>query len=271
MRIEKRVMLVTGSTDGIGRETALELAGMGARIFLHGRNEQKGKATLEAIRDKTGNEKLEYLNADFASLENVRKLASLVREKTDKLHVLINNAGVFMRQRELTAEGYEMTFGVNHLAHFLLTHLLLDLLKASKPSRIITVASVVHNPNEVDFDNLQGEKYFSGMEQYALSKLCNIWFTRELARRLEGTGVTANCLHPGGIATKLLRTGFHPGGAPVTVGAQTPVYLATSPDVEGVTGKYFVNKRAASLSGFAANDELALKMWEVSERLTGIG
>ena len=188
----------------------------------------------------TGNSAIEGIVANFEDLGQVQSLSGAVHGMIDHLDVLINNAGVSERTRHLTADGFEVTFGVNHLAHFLLTILLLDLLCVAAPSRIITVASQTH-ASTLDFTNLQGEREFQEYDQYAMSKLCNILFTCELADRLGGSGITANCLHPGVIDTKMLRQNYGPGvGSPVTEGSKTSVFLATAQEVEEVTGKYFV-------------------------------
>jgi NAD(P)-dependent dehydrogenase (short-subunit alcohol dehydrogenase family) len=270
-----RTVLVTGSTDGIGKATAMDLAHKGAKVLLHGRNSEKGRAVLEEIRRITGNDSLEFFRADFSSQRQVRMLAAEIKESQDKLHVLINNAGTFSQQRRLTEDGLEMTFAVNHLAPFLLTHELLDLLKDSTlkdnaPSRIVTVASIAHWDAKVDWTNLQGERRYDGFQAYALSKLGNILFTYALARRLkvQGTGVTANCLHPGVTRTKLLRAGFgdYPGAAPEE-GAKTSVYLASSHDVENVSGLYFENRRPARSSPQSYGQELQERFWQVSMTL----
>jgi NAD(P)-dependent dehydrogenase (short-subunit alcohol dehydrogenase family) len=269
MTMEDRVALVTGSTDGIGRETALGLARLGGRVLLHGRDPRKGRTVLEELRRKTGNENLELFWADLSSQRQVRSMAAEIKRRHGRLHVLLNNAGVFMKERRLTEDGFEMTFAVNHLAPFLLTHVLLDLLQRSAPSRIITVSSVAHFGATVDWSNLQGERRFDGYEAYALSKLCNILFTYELAGRLEGTKVTANCLHPGVIRTKLLRAGFGdiPGDDPEK-GAKTPIYLASSPEVEGLSGLYFEGLRPGRTSPLSRDRRLQKKLWQISERLT---
>jgi NAD(P)-dependent dehydrogenase (short-subunit alcohol dehydrogenase family) len=264
-----RTVLVTGSTDGIGRETALELAMMGANVLIHGRNEEKGQRAMEDIRHKSGNGQIELYIADLSSQRQVRKLAKDVMEKHDRLHVLINNAGVYMQERRLTEDGIEMTLAVNFLAPFLLTGLLQDLLKRSAPSRIINVSSVAHMSASVDWTNLQGENGYDGYSAYALSKLALILFTYRLAEKLRGTGVTANCLHPGVINTKLLRAGFGHGGSSVEEGASTPVYLASSPDVENVTGKYFKDRRIAQSSNLTRYEDLQERFWRLGEELTG--
>ncbi len=265
-----RTILVTGSTDGIGKATATELARRGAKVLLHGRNSEKGRAVLEEIRRITGNDSLEFFKADLSSLRQVRDLAAEVKDRHDQLHVLINNAGTFSSRRQMTEDGLEMTFAVNHLAPFLLTHELLDLLKGSAPSRIVTVASIAHWNAKVDWNNLQGERHYDGFQAYALSKLGDILFTYALARRLqaEGAKVTANCLHPGVIRTKLLHAGFgdYPGAAPEE-GAKTSVYLACSPDVEDVSGLYFENRRPSRSSPKSHDMELQERFWQISMKL----
>jgi NAD(P)-dependent dehydrogenase (short-subunit alcohol dehydrogenase family) len=268
-KVNDKTILITGSTDGIGKQTALDLAKTGATILLHGRNPPKGERVLHEIRKETGNGRIEIFIADLASLKQVRSLAEQVRQNHNTIHVLINNAGVYENTHKITPDGFEMSFAVNHLAPFLLTYLLLDLLKRGAPSRIINVSSIAHS-SSIDFENLQGEKRYGGYEAYALSKLCNILFTYKLARMLQGTGVTVNCLHPGTISTKLLKTGWGMGGSPVTHGSRTSVYLATAPELEGVTGKYFINRKQNKSSGISYNQETQTKLWHISEQLTGI-
>lgn len=266
--MSEKTVLVTGSTDGIGRQTALELAEMGATVLLHGRDDEKGRAVLADIARRTGNNRLDFFRADLASFREIRQLAAAVLGKYPRLDVLINNAGVYEPHRRLSADGIEMTLAVNHLAPFLLTGLLLPLLKKSAPARIIIVSSMAH-ASSVDFDNLQGEKGYSGYQAYATSKLCNILFTFELAERLAGSGVTANCLHPGVINTKLLQAGWGMGGAPPEEGARTPVYLASAPELQHVSGKYFRDMRVARPAAVAYDREARRKCWEISEQLTG--
>src|SRR5512135_2797082 len=198
-------MLVTGSTDGIGKETALELARRGATVILHGKDPGRCQRALDDAVKVTRNPSLGCFAADLASLAEVRKLAQDITRQYERLDVLVNNAGVFMTSRRLSTDGYEMTFAVNHLAPFLLTHLLLDLLKKSAPSRVITLTSVAHQRATLDLDNLQGDKGFTAYGAYALSKLGNVLFTYELAERLRGSGVAVLCVHPGVVGTKLLR------------------------------------------------------------------
>jgi NAD(P)-dependent dehydrogenase (short-subunit alcohol dehydrogenase family) len=269
-----KVVLITGSTDGIGKQSAIELAAKDATVIVHGRDKNKGLTVVDEIISKTKNNKIDFLLSDFSSLGQVRTLAEEIKSKYNKLDVLINNAGVFMKNRVLSKDGFEMTFAVNHLSYFLLTNLLLDLLIKSSPSRIINVASMVHQSADFDFDNLMGDKHYSGYNTYAISKLANIMFTYKLSEKLKGTGVTVNCLHPGGINTKLLHEGFGGGGRSVEVGAKIPVHLASSPKVENVTGKYFI-KRLRDLrvhetpsSQISYDRNFQEKLWELSAKLT---
>jgi NAD(P)-dependent dehydrogenase (short-subunit alcohol dehydrogenase family) len=250
--------LVTGSSDGIGKQTALELARGGAHVIVHGRSEERAAAAASAVGAA------EIWVCDFGSLEEVRAAASRLPPGID---VLINNAGVYLQRRQLTKDGYETTFQVNHLAPFLLTNLLLPSL--GKGARIVNVSSQVHSSGVLAWEDLMGEKNFSGYGAYAQSKLANLLFTRELARRQQKA--TVNALHPGVIGTKLLRGGFGGmGGGSPEQGAATPVYLATSKEVEGVTGKYFVQRREARPAPQALDDEAARRLWDVSARLVRI-
>jgi NAD(P)-dependent dehydrogenase (short-subunit alcohol dehydrogenase family) len=269
--MEGRTVLITGSTDGIGKATALGLARMGARVMLHGRDQEKGRRVLEEIIRTTGSDQLDLFIADLSSQKQVRKLAADVVERHERLNVLINNAGTFQFERSLTEEGLETTFAVNYLAPFLLTHELLKLLEESRPSRIVNVASIAHRSASIDWSNLQGERHYYGHDAYALSKLCVIIFTYALSERLEGTGVTANCLHPGVIKTKLLREGFgdYPGDTPEN-GARTSIYLASSPEMEGVSSKYFENQRPARSSDISYNRMIQKRLWKISVELTGL-
>jgi NAD(P)-dependent dehydrogenase (short-subunit alcohol dehydrogenase family) len=209
--------------------------------------------------------------ADLSSLAEVRRLAGEVLEATGQLHVLVNNAGIYMERRVLTPDGLETTFAVNHVAPFLLTNLLLPRLRQSAPSRIVTVASVAHRSGYLEWDNLNGEEAYDGYSAYAMSKLCNILFTYELAERLRGTGVTANCLHPGVVDTKLLQAGFPgQGGLSVREGARLPVHLASSPEVEGVTGEYFAAGQPQRSAGLTYDGPIRRRLWELSCRLTGL-
>ncbi|MBW1703841.1 MAG: SDR family oxidoreductase [Deltaproteobacteria bacterium] len=264
--MKDKTILITGSTDGIGKQTALDLAKMGATVLLHGRNPGRADTVLKEIRKSTGNDNIEVFIADLASLTQVRHLAEQVRQRHGRLDVLINNAGVYETRHRVSKDGFEMTLAVNHLAPFFLTLLLLDLIIKSSPGRIINVSSQVH-ASGIDFDNLQAEKYYSAYEAYSLSKLCNVLFTYELAERLKQTGVTVNCLHPGVIDTKLLKAGWGMGGSPVTQGAKTSVYLAAAPELSTVTGKYFKNMKPEKSSGISYDVETRKRLWRISERL----
>jgi NAD(P)-dependent dehydrogenase (short-subunit alcohol dehydrogenase family) len=268
--MHNKVVLITGSTDGIGRQAALELAAHGFTVFVHGRSIFRARNVAEEIRTATGNKYVEFLAADLSSQRQVRELASEISKRCDALHVLINNAGVFMNERQVTEDGLELSFAVNHLAPFLLTNLLLGLLQKSAPARIITVSSMVHAQGKIDFSDLQSEKRFAGYDAYALSKLGNVLFTYELAERLQGTGVTVNCLHPGVIATKLLRAAFDSDGASRADGAATMIYLASSPEVEQATGKYYQENRETRSAASTYDTALRKKFWHISEQLTGI-
>ncbi|MFP4374876.1 MAG: SDR family oxidoreductase [Spirochaetaceae bacterium] len=262
-------VLITGSTDGIGKETARELARRGMEVIVHGRTEDRAAAAAADIARAVPEAGLETLGGNLSSLDQVRAMAQEVRRRFDRLDVLINNAGVMTNTRQESEDGYELAFAVNHLAHFLLTNLLLDAIIDSSPARIITVSSMVHASGEIRFDDLQMRHGYSGYRAYAQSKLANVLFTYELARRLEGTGVTANALHPGVIATKLLHVSFSGGGS-VEEGARTPVFLAVSEEVASTTGAYFSEGRAVRSSSRSYDEQLARRLWDVSEELTGL-
>jgi retinol dehydrogenase-14 len=275
----EKVCLITGATSGIGRATAMGLANMGASAVMVGRDRGRGEAALAEIKEKSGNASVDLMLADLSSQEEIRRLADEFKEAHPRLDVLINDAGLFRSKRITTADGMEMTFAVNHLASFFLTNLLLDVLKASAPSRIVNVSSGDHTNGTIDFDDLQGEKGYKGAKAYSQSKLANVLFTYELARRLEGTGVTANCLHPGAG----VRTNFGSGVSgvfgfmvralrPLMIspekGAETSIYLASSPEVEGLSGRYFVKKAEARSSDMSYDERLARRLWEGSAQLT---
>jgi NAD(P)-dependent dehydrogenase (short-subunit alcohol dehydrogenase family) len=266
----KRTVLVTGATDGIGRETALALAGSGMRVLVHGRDRRRTESTCDELRARVPGTQAEPLVADLSSLAAVRSLAAEVRSRTGRLDVLIHNAGVFMKRRQLSGDGYEMTFAVNHLAPFLLTALVGDLLAASAPARVVTVSSVAHQRGKLDFDNLQSERSFDGYGAYSTSKLANVLFAFELAARRCLDGITSNALHPGVVTTKLLHEGFGSTGISPADGARNSVYLATSPEVEGISGMYFDNFRPGRVAPAAEQADLRDRLWIVSERLTGL-
>ena len=280
-RMSSKTILVTGATDGIGLETAKVLAVLGHRVLLHGRDEEKGRAAIAAIKQHAPHSELRFLKADLASLGQVRQLAAQVMVEVPRLDVLVNNAGCSFFTRRDSVDGYEATFAVNHLAPFLLTNLLLDKLRASAPARIVNVASAAHRYAHLDFDDLMSKRRYRVMQVYGCSKLANILFTRELARRLSGSGITVNALHPGVVRTHIGQynwfsriVGFLVMQAiaiPASEGAKTSIYLATAPDVEGRTGGYYKECQLTEPKPQASNDAAAAKLWEVSARLTGIG
>ncbi|HMK63632.1 MAG TPA: SDR family oxidoreductase [Acidimicrobiales bacterium] len=276
-----KTVVVTGANSGIGLETALALAGAGARVAITARHPGRGQAAVEDIRRRSDSESVDLVVFDLSDLASVRAGAEQILRQFDRIDVLVNNAGIVLSERTVTSDGLEATFAVNHLGPFLLTELLLARLKASAPARIVNVSSTAHNGARrgLDFDDLQCERRYSAMAVYAKSKLANIYFTTELARRLAGTGVTANCLHPGTVATRYGRDGDTSGvfafGLKVikpfiltaAQGARTSVYLASSPEVEGVTGQYFIRCRARQPSKVARDSEAALRLWEASDKL----
>jgi retinol dehydrogenase 14 len=263
----EKVCLITGATSGIGRATAIGLANMGARVVMVGRDRDRGEAALAEIKEKTTNPSVDLMLADLSSQEEIRRLAVEFNETHPRLDVLINDAGLFRSERITTADGLETTFAVNHLAYFLLTNLLLDVLKTSAPSRIVNVSSGDHTNGTIDFDDLQGEKGYKGPKAYSQSKLANVLFTYELARRLEGTGITANCLHPGGRVP--VRTNFGSGVSGVFgVMVRSLRPLMISPEMEGLSGRYFVKKAEARSSDVSYDERLARRLWEVSAQLT---
>ena len=276
----EKICLITGATSGIGRATAMGLANMGASVVMVGRDRGRGEDALAEIKEKSGNASVDLMLADLSSQEEIRRLADEFKEAYPRLNVLINNAGVIRSERITTQDGLETTFAVNHLAYSLLTKLLLDVLKASAPSRIVNVASGDHSNGTIDFDNLQGEKEYKGPKAYSQSKLATVLFTYELARRLEGTGVTANCLHPGVVGTNLgsgvsgvfgfMVRALTPLMKSPEKGAETSVYLASSPEVEGLSGRYFVKKAEARSSDVSHDERIARRLWKVSADLTRV-
>ncbi len=278
-----KTCMVTGASNGIGKAAALELARTGAELVLVCRDRARGEAAVAEIAAQSGSHRVDLMLADLSSQAEIRRLASDFLATGRPLHVLLNNAGLMNTERTLTVDGIETTFAVNHLGYFLLTLLLLDRLKASAPARIVNVASDAHRfaRGRLDFANLQGEKSYAAMRNYGQSKLANILFTRELARRLAGSGVTVNCLHPGTVATRFAQNngGFYRFGTRLIApfirtpakGAETSVYLCASPEVTGVSGQYFSDKRAKSPAKFAQDDDDARRLWEVSAQMTGAG
>lgn len=275
--MKKKVSIVTGASGGIGKATAEALAEMGAAVVMVCRDRVRGEEALAEIKKKTGSDSVELMIADLSSQKSIRKLADDFKAKHKKLHVLINNAGILARRKNASEDGVEMTFAVNHLAYFLLTNLLLDQIKASAPARIVNVSSDAHYRAGIDFDNLQGEKSYSSINAYGQSKLCNVLFTNELARRLKGSNVTANSLHPGVVGTGVFREmPFFIGilaklfAASPRKGAETSIHLAASPKAEGITGKYFKNCKQVWPSRIAQDESTARRLWEISEKLTSL-
>jgi NAD(P)-dependent dehydrogenase (short-subunit alcohol dehydrogenase family) len=278
--MDGKVVLITGSTSGIGRATATALAAMGAEVVVSGRSRQRGEAAVEEMRDTSGNEKISLMLADLAVQAEVRGLAEEFRERYDRLDVLVNNAGIIQSKRTETPDSIELTLAVNHLAPFLLTNLLLDLLKESAPSRIVTVSSEARRGAQIDFDDLQSERRYRAFKVYGMTKLANILFTYELAERLEGTGVVANCLHPGGVNTNfannnrsfgtLIFRAFKPFMRTPEQGADTVVYLAVSPEAAKMTGRYLTDRKVISSYEELHDDVTQKRLWEVSEGLTNL-
>ncbi len=280
--MEGKACLVTGGGGGIGLATAKELARLGATVLVADRDASKTAAAVARIIEDTGNHRVSYLTADLASQKEVRRLADQARKQMQRLDVLVNNAGALFLFNRRSADGLEMSFALNHLGHFLLTTLLLDLLEDSKPSRVVNVSSGYHfSAGKFRLEDLPSPERSRGHRAYARSKLCNLLFTYELARRSEGSGVTTNALDPGLVRTEIVRNNGPLGlainfvirilGVNVSKGAEALVYLATSPEVEGLSGKYFVGRRAVPSSALSHDARLASDLWELSERLTASG
>ena len=274
------ICLVTGATSGIGLETARFLAARGASVILVGRSRERCETVTRTINQHTGNGQADYLVADLSSQAEIRQLTDTFRQRYDRLDVLVNNAGAHFATRHETVDGLEKTFALNHLAYFLLTNLLLDLLKASAPARIVNVASAAHIGIRLDFDDLQSARRYADWPAYKRSKLANVLFTYELARHLDGTGVTANALHPGLVRSAFWaedqfglkqRLRFALRAISPTKAAQYVLYLATSPDLDGVTGRYFDRGRLAESSPESYDADAARRLWDVSARLTQLG
>lgn len=281
MSVQGKICLVTGANAGIGRVTALELARQGAQVVMVCRSQERGEAAQVEIKQATGNEAVDLILADLSSQAEVRRAAAEFKARYDRLHILVNNAGAFFNQRLESADGLEMTFALNHLGYFLLTNLLLEPLRAAAPARIINVSSDAHKGGRLDFADLQATRRYRGFQAYAASKLANVLFTLELARQLQGTGITANVLHPGFVASNfglnnegVLRFGLKLVHRLFAIseeaGAETSLYLATSAEVAGITGKYFVKKKVVPLTGQAQDMAAAKRLWQVSEQLTDL-
>jgi NAD(P)-dependent dehydrogenase (short-subunit alcohol dehydrogenase family) len=280
--VADKTILITGGNTGIGKEAAAGLASLGAQVVITSRNEERGRSARQEIAARSGNNSVDVMALDLASFRSIRSFTADVLDRFDRLDVLVDNAGLILRRRTETEDGFEATFGINHLGHFLLTDLLLDRLRASAPSRVVVVASSAHKGARqgLDFDDLQSIRKYRWMEAYSKSKLANIYFARELARRLDGTGVTVNALHPGFVRSDFGRGGDLGGlygwgikylAGPFAIsperGARTTIYLASSPEVGGVTGGYFYKCKPAVPSRVAQDDAAARRLWDVSEQL----
>ena len=279
--MQGKICMVTGANSGIGKATALALAQMGATVVMVCRDRARGEEARSEIITKSRNNAVDLLLADLSSQQSIRQLVEHFQHHYTHLHVLINNAGAAFTGRRETVDGLEMTFAVNYLAPFLLTHLLLDVLKASAPARIVNVSSASHKSGYIQMDDLQGEKHNRSMRAYPQSKLAIVLFTYELARRLQGTGVTANCLDPGFVATNIGQTGaslpvrlliklIGSFGTSPEKGAKTSIYLASSPEVEGVTGKYFVKSLPKRSAAISYDESLQRQLWEQSAKLVNL-
>jgi len=275
-----KVALVTGGTSGIGKATAMALAAMGADLVVVGRDPERGEKAAAEIRAQTGS-RVDLALADLSSQAEVRALAEEFRRRYDRLDVLVNNAGLVQSKRTETEDGLESTFAINHLAPFLLTNLLRDVLEESAPSRVVTVSSEAERWGNIDFDDLQSKKKYRGFPVYGMTKLANIMFTYELAGRLKGTGVTATCMHPGAVNTRfgtnnsgpmtILFRLFKPFMRTPEQGADTLIWLASSPEVEGASGRYYSDRKPIEPKKIAQDPEARRRLWEESERLTGLG
>jgi NAD(P)-dependent dehydrogenase (short-subunit alcohol dehydrogenase family) len=278
--MQHKTVIITGANAGIGRVTALELAQKGAHVIMVCRDKERGAAAQQAIIQQSGNNRVDLLLADLSVQSDIQELSQTIHKRYNHLDVLVNNAGAYIASRKTSADGLEYTFALNHMSYFLLTNLLLDLLIASAPSRIVNVSSDAHRGSKLNFDDLQNERSYQGFGVYSQSKLANIYFTYELARRLEGTGVMVNALHPGFVATNfaknnglLYRIGMffmRPFALTEQKGAETSVHLASSPEVEGVTGQYFSNKKAVRSSDVSYDTAAAQRLWSASESLSRI-
>jgi retinol dehydrogenase 12 len=273
-----KICLVTGATSGIGLVTAQVLAQQGATLIIVARNAERGAATASRIRQETGNPDVELMVADLSVQAQVQRLASEIQQRIVRLDVLVNNAGAFFTRRQLSQDGIEMTFALNHLAYFLLSNLLFDSLKAAHSARIVNVSSEAHRRAHLDFADLQGERHYTGWRAYARSKLANILFTYELARRLTGTSIVTNALHPGFVATNFGRNNRGIAATFIRIlqlaaispqeGAQTIIYLAGSPLVKGITGQYFIKQQVVRSSQVSYDAPAAERLWQISAEMT---
>lgn len=282
MMLSGKEIVITGGTDGIGKVAAAALAKAGAHVTIVGRDSAKGEAVMHEIKAHAGHDKVGFVKGDLSSRKGVRGAAAGVNNRLTKIDVLLNNAGAFFQKRESSEDGIEKTFALNHLGYFLMTHLLMDRLKLSAAARIVNVASAAHLGAKLDLEDLQNAKAYSGWRAYQQSKLANVYFTYELARRLDGSKVTANCLHPGFVATRFGNNNSGPLRAVFGIakslfaksesdGAKTSIHLAGSPDVAKVNGKYFDNCKEVRSSPVSYDETIARDLWRISEKMTGVG
>ncbi|XP_043082725.1 retinol dehydrogenase 12, like [Puntigrus tetrazona] len=279
-RLDGKTVVITGANTGIGKETAIDLSKRGARVIMACRDMEKADAALKEIKDASGNQDVVISRLDLADSKSIREFAEKINKEEKQVNILINNAGVMVCPYGKTADGFEMQIGVNHMGHFLLTYLLLDLIKRSTPARIVNVSSMAHQWGTINLEDINSEKNYDKQKAYSQSKLANILFTRSLAKRLEGTGVTAYALHPGVVQTELWRHLNKPQQAvmwlakPFTKssvqGAQTTIYCAVAPELETESGKYYSDCAAAKCSQAAMNDEVAQRLWELSCKMLSI-
>jgi NAD(P)-dependent dehydrogenase (short-subunit alcohol dehydrogenase family) len=276
-----KTALVTGGTNGIGKAAAMALARMGAEVVIVGRNRALAESTVAEIKRETGNQKIEALIADLSVQADVRKVAAEFLASNRSLHILLNNAGAMFPARTESIDGIEMTFALNHLGYFLLTELLLERLQQSAPARIVNVASMAHRgaSNGINFDDIEGKNNYAAFGAYGQSKLANILFTRELAKRLQGSNVTVNCLHPGFVATRFAHANLiyniamflmRPFQRSIAKGSETSIYLCVSPEVANISGEYFADCKIATTTVHGRDDNAAKKLWDISERMVGL-
>lgn len=283
--MHEKVCLITGGNVGVGKETAVGLARAGARVVFTSRDASRGSAALVEVRERSGSDTVEVMSLDLASFGSIRRFADEFLSSYDSLDVLVNNAGVVLGKPTLTEDGFETTFGVNHLGHFLLTSLLLDRMRASAPSRVVVVSSHAHKQarSGLDFDDLQSERSYKPLAAYAKSKLANIYFARELARQFDAADVAANAVHPGFVASRFGRDGdggrigeiammlLRPAAISPEKGARSSIWLASSPDVDGASGGYYYKCKPATPSEAALDDDAARRLWAISEELIAGG
>ncbi|MEQ1863036.1 MAG: SDR family oxidoreductase [Micropepsaceae bacterium] len=282
MQFSNKEIVITGGTDGIGKVAAAALAKAGASVTIVGRDGAKCEAVVRELKAQCGHDKVGFVRGDLSAQKSLRAVAGELNNRLKRIDVLLNNAGAFFQRRELSDDGIERTFALNHLGYFLMTNLLMTRLNASPSARIVNVASAAHLGAKLDLADLQNEKAYSGWRAYQQSKLANIYFTYELGRRLNGSKVTANCLHPGFVATRfgnnnsgILRTVFGVAKSLFAKseadGAKTSIYLSGSPEVAGINGKYFDDCKAVRSSPVSYDENTARELWRISEKMTGVG